>query len=192
MIEAINRTVFLRDLKTEDIAKVHKGWRSSHLAGIRALRTEEFGFQSLLFACEKLDVTPVCHFVPSADTTYDGDLARLFKTLHAAGKACETAQPNVGPRSHPLASVSIQTAGLTCYLAIDAIRRSPVFAKREIGEFSAQIEASIDLLRRIPSPSPHVRFAVNRLSEAVKVLESYSIDDDGHSTRHCAESHAAA
>lgn len=192
MIEAVNRTIFLRDLQTDDIAKIHKGWRSSHLASIRALRTEEFGFQALLFACEKLDVTAICHFVPSADTTYDGDLARLFKVLHTAGTACETAKPNVGPRSHPMASVAIQTAGLACFLAIDAIRRSQVFAKREIAEFSAHLESAIDLLRRIPQPSPHVRFAMGRLADAVKALEAYAIEDDARTSRRSTESHAAA
>ncbi len=192
MAEALNRTVHLRDLQIADISKVHKGWRSSHLAGIRGLRTEEFGFQSLLFACEKLDVTPVCHFIPSADLTYDGEFGQLFKILHSAGKACETAAPNIGTRSYPLAAVSCQTAGLTCYLAIDAIRRSQVFARREVPGFCSQLRSTVEMLQRVTGAAPSVKYAIKRIGDAVQALEDYALDTDKSAISHSAGSHAAA
>lgn len=177
-MEALNRTVHLRDLQIADISKVHKGWRSSHLAGIRGLRTEEFGFQSLLFACEKLDVKPVCHFIPAADWEFDGPLAALFKVLHSAGTACDRAAPTIGTRSYPLAAVSCQTAGLTCFLAIDAIRRSQIFSKREIPGFQAQLATAAELLKRIAKPSPALRYAIKRLDDADAALAMYARQDD--------------
>lgn len=175
MLEALARTIHLHQMKISDVNKRHRSWRNSHIAAVKGMRAHEFGTQALTYAMEQFEVMPICHFIPPAPPPgTDGKLEPLFGALRTAAEACGKALPEIGARTYPMAQVSCESARLACYLAIEAIRKNPHFAGREVDGFVGQLSGTIALLERMKSRSATVNRAILCLEKACAALEDLS------------------
>lgn len=175
MLEALARTIHLHRMKISDVNKRHRSWRNSHIAAVKGMRAQEFGTQALTYAMEQFEVTSVCHFVPPAPPPgTDGKLEPLFAALRTAAEACGKALPDIGARTYPMAQVSCESARLACYLAIEAIRKNPHYAGREVDGFVAQLSGTVALLERMKSRSAAVSRAIHCLEKVCAALEDLS------------------
>lgn len=73
-----------------------------------------------------------------------------------------------------MAQVSCESARIACYLAIEAIRRNPHFAGREVDGFVGQLSGTIALLERMKSRPAAVSRAIQCLEKVCAALEDLS------------------